>query len=75
MLMEPPPHYIDGVFVSQLIRYARACSKYDGFVTREKRLTSKLLVQGYVTERLLSSLRKFYGRYGDLLSMRSRYPE
>ena len=56
-----------GVFVSQLIRYARACSKYDGFVTRAKRLTDKLLVQGYVTERLKSSLRKFYGRCGDLL--------
>ena len=56
-----------GVFVSQLIRYARACSKYDGFVIRARRLASKLLVQGYVILRLKSSLRKFFGRYGDLI--------
>ena len=31
------------------------------------RLSFKLLGQGYVTERLKSSLRKFYGRYGDLI--------
>ena len=31
------------------------------------RLSNKLLGQGYVKERLKSSLRKFYGRYGDLI--------
>ena len=31
------------------------------------RLSNKLLEQGYVKERLKSSLRKFYGRYGDLI--------
>ena len=31
------------------------------------RLSSKLLRQGYVMERLKSSLRKFYGRYGDII--------
>ena len=30
------------------------------------RLSNRLLGQGYVKERLKSSLRKFYGRYGDL---------
>ena len=30
------------------------------------RLSNKLLEQGCVRERLISSLRKFYGRYGDL---------
>ena len=56
-----------GVFISQLIRYARACSSYDCFILRAARLSSKLLGQGYVMERLKSSLRKFYGRYGDLI--------
>ena len=55
-----------GVFISQLIRYARACSSYECFVLRAMRLSNKLLGQGYVKERLKSSLRKFYGRYGDL---------
>ena len=34
---------------------------------RAARLSSKLLGQGYVMERLQSSLRKIYGRYGDLI--------
>ena len=34
---------------------------------RATRLSNKLLIQGYVKERLKSSLRKFYGRYGDLI--------
>ena len=56
-----------GVFISQLIRYARACSSYECFILRAARLSSKLLRQGYVVERLKSSLKKFYGRYGDLI--------
>ena len=56
-----------GVFVSQLIRYARACSSYKCFILRARRLFSKLLKQGYLVERLKSSLRKFYCRYGDLI--------
>ena len=56
-----------GVFISQLIRYARACSSYECFILRAARLSSKLLGQGYVMERLKSSLRKFYGRYGELI--------
>ena len=56
-----------GVFISQLIRYARACSSYECFILRARRLSSKLLGQGYLRERLKSSLRKFYGRYRDLI--------
>ena len=55
-----------GVFISQLILYARACSSYECFILRVLRLSNKLLGQGFVKERLKSSLRKFYGRYGDL---------
>ena len=53
-----------GVFISQLIRYARACSSYGCFILRTTRLSNKLVEHGYVKE---SSLRKFYGRYGDLI--------
>ena len=56
-----------GVLISQLIRYARACSSHECFFLRAARLSSKLLGQGYVSERLKSSLRKLYGRYGDLI--------
>ena len=44
-----------GVFISQLIRYARACSSYESFILRAMRLSNKLLGQGYVKERLKSS--------------------
>ena len=53
--------------VLQIIRYARACSSYECFILRAMRLSNKLLGQWYVKERLKSSLRKFYGRYGDLI--------
>ena len=56
-----------GVFISQLIRYAKACSSYECFVLGAVRLSSKLLGQGCVMERLGSSLRKFFGRCGDLI--------
>ena len=46
---------------------ARACSSYECFILRVRRLSSKLLKQGYLVERLKSSFRKFYGRYGDLV--------
>ena len=57
-----------GVFISQLMRYARAISSYEFFfILRMVRLSNKLLGQGYVKERLRSFLWKFYGRYGDLI--------
>ena len=55
------------IFISQIIRYARACSSYGCFIPRATRFSNKLLEQGYVKERLKLSLRKFYGPYGDLI--------
>ena len=56
-----------GVFISQLIRYARVCYSYGCFILRATRLSNKFLEHGYVKEHLKSSLRKFYGRYGVLI--------
>ena len=56
-----------GVFISQLIRFARACSSYECFIPRATRLSNKLLEQGYVKERLKSSSNKFCDRYGDFI--------
>ena len=60
---------LDGKWSSMnlLWRYARASSSYECFILRAVRVSNKLLGQGYVKERLRSSLRKFYGRYGDLI--------
>ena len=55
-----------GVYISQLIRYARCCSHYDDFRYRHKCLVDRLLSQGYKALRLEKSFKKFYGRYQDL---------
>jgi hypothetical protein len=56
-----------GVYISQLIRYARACSTYDQFLVRGNLLTDKLMSQGFQLSRLQAAFRKFYGRYNDLI--------
>ena len=60
-----PPAY--GVFVSQLVRYARASSLYEDFITRGQILTSKLLKQGFTRNRLIATFKKFYGRHNVLV--------
>ena len=57
-----------GVYVSQLIRDARACSNYQDFMERGKVLTTKLLSQGYQKTNLVATLKKFYGRHHDLVN-------
>jgi hypothetical protein len=56
-----------GVYVSQLIRYSRACGSYQDFLDRGLLLTRKLLNQGFLFIKLKSSLRKFYCRHHDLV--------
>ena len=56
-----------GVYISQLIRYSRACSDYLDFLTRGRLLTSKLLQQGYQSCNLRIAFNKFYGRHHELI--------
>ena len=57
-----------GVYISPLIRLARASSYIADFNTRNKLLTQKLLKQGYRYHKLLKTFSKFYRRYYDLIS-------
>jgi hypothetical protein len=50
-----------GIYISQLIRYSRACGSYQAFLDRGLLVTRKLLNQGFLLVKLKSSLRKFYG--------------
>ena len=52
-----------GVYISQLIRFARVCSHVDYFITRNKCLTAKLLKQGYRYYKLRKAFSKFYRHY------------
>ena len=57
-----------GVYISQLIRFARASSYVADFNTRNNLLTQKLLKQGYPYHKLRKTFSKFYRRYYDLIS-------
>ena len=56
-----------GVFISQLIRFARASSCITDFNTRNRLLTQKLLKQDYRYRKLHKTFSKFYRRYYDLI--------
>jgi hypothetical protein len=55
------------VYISQLIRYSRACGSHQDFLDSGLLLTMKLLNQGFLLFKLRSSVRKFYGRHHNLV--------
>ena len=57
-----------GVYISQLIRFARASSHVANFNIRNKLLTQKLPTQGYWYHKLRVTFSKLYRRYYDLIS-------
>ena len=61
-----------GVYISQLIAYARCCSYYDAFGYCHKLLVDRLLSKGYEVKRLKNSFKNFNGRYPDLIGKYQR---
>ena len=57
-----------GVYISQLIRFARVCSHVVDFNARNKSLTAKLLQQDYRYHKLRKTFSKFYRRHYELVS-------
>ena len=53
-----------GVYISQLIRFARVCSNVDDFNNRNLFSTAKLLKQGHKIRKAFS---KFYHRHSELI--------
>ena len=60
-----PPY---GVYISQLIRFARVSSHVDDFNSRNKVLTAKLLRQEYRYHTIRKAFSKFYQRHFDIVS-------
>ena len=56
-----PSYY--GVYISQLIRFARVCSHVEDFNARRKCFTAKRLKQGYQYHKLRKDFSKFYRRH------------
>ena len=57
-----------GVYISQLIRFARACNSVSDFNTRNQIITNKLLNQGYRYNKLRKAFTKFYRRNSELVN-------
>jgi len=56
-----------GVYISQLIRYARACTNYSDFLESHRHLRNRLLDQEFEAVRLKRSLAKFFFKYQSLV--------
>ena len=56
-----------GIYIFQLIRFARVCSNMDDFNTRNKCLTAKLLKQSYRFHKLRKTFSNFYRQHNELV--------
>ena len=56
-----------GVYISQLIRFARVCSNVDDFNNRNLFLTATLLKQGYRYVKTRKAFSRFYHRHSKLI--------
>ena len=56
-----------GVYISQLIRFARVCSTVDDFNNINLFFTAKLLKQGYRYHKIRKAFSKFYHRHSELI--------
>ena len=63
-----------GTYISQLIRYSRACHNYDNFSSRHSMLAGRLFNQGFSSRKLMRTFYKFVGRYPELTSKFNKSP-
>ena len=58
-----------GIYISQLVRFARCCTSVLDFHSKNLQITSKLLTQGYkYHHKLRKTFGKFFRSYSELLS-------
>ena len=57
-----------GVYISQLVRIGRICDSYKSFFTRHHQLTSRLVKQGFLYDKLVTSFKGFCSRYPEIFS-------
>ena len=57
-----------GIYISQLVRFARYCTSVLDFHSKNLQITSKLLTQGYRYHKLRKTFGKFFRSYSELLS-------
>ena len=64
-----PRSHSYGVYIFQLIRFARMCSIVDDFNNRNLCLTAKLLKQGYRYNKIQKAFSKSYHRHSGLKTL------
>ena len=57
-----------GIYISQLVLFARCCTSVFDFHSKNLQITSKLLTQGYRYHKLRKTFGKFFRPYSELLS-------
>ena len=57
-----------GIYMSQLVRFARCCTSVFDFHSKNLQITSKLFTQGYSYHKLRKTFGKFFRSYFELLS-------
>ena len=62
-----PANPVYGVYISQLVRYVRICTSKLDFIRRLRRLSSRLLHQGFKSMLLHKSFTKFFKRHSAII--------
>ena len=57
-----------GICISQLVRFARCCTSFFDFHSKNLQIPSKLLTQGYIYHKLRKTFWKIFTSYSELLS-------
>ena len=57
-----------GIYISQLVRFARCCTSVSDFHSKNLQITSNLFTQGNKYHKLRKTFEKFFGSYSKLLS-------
>ena len=57
-----------GIYISQLVRFARCCTSVLDFHSKNLQITSKLLTHGYRYHKLRKTFGNFFRSYSELLS-------
>ena len=57
-----------GIYISQLVRFARCCTSVFDFHSKNLQIASKLFTHGYRYQKVRKTFRKFFRSYSELLS-------
>ena len=61
-------YYISyGIYISQLVGFARCCTSVLDFHSKNLQITAKLLTRGYRYHKLRKTFGKFFASYSELL--------